>query len=253
MSAVSYRRLVVLYTLVPITALATLVAFTLQLCFIWPAARSPSPLLDVTVLAAAWAAAHGARAPIFSASSLCGRFANAWTLGLATIVHTATEELARLGALLLLRLQLADFREGASADDPSFARAWWAALGWAALEVAVGIAQGYEQLALYRDVLPGGTRHSAYFHHHQLLSERTPLTSRTPLQTYGASPMMNSSLNGSVDYLDDELTHLIEIKSRAELEDVFGVPIPVRIRSVCVESVKLLAEHSHFHLRLAAH
>jgi len=30
---------------------------------------------------------------------------------------------------------------------------WWLALGWSLAEVAAGIAQGYETLALYRDVL----------------------------------------------------------------------------------------------------
>jgi hypothetical protein len=36
---------------------------------------------------------------------------------------------------------------------PAFRRLWWFALGWSLAEVAVGIVQGYEMLALYRDVL----------------------------------------------------------------------------------------------------
>jgi len=37
--------------------------------------------------------------------------------------------------------------------DGSFCRIWWVALGWAAAEAIVGIKQGYDGLALYRDVL----------------------------------------------------------------------------------------------------
>jgi hypothetical protein len=41
----------------------------------------------------------------------------------------------------------------ATFNAPAFRRVWWLALGWSLAEVTAGIAQGYETLALYRDVL----------------------------------------------------------------------------------------------------
>jgi len=38
-------------------------------------------------------------------------------------------------------------------EDGAFKRIWWVALGWAAAEAIVGIKQGYESIALYKDVL----------------------------------------------------------------------------------------------------
>jgi len=38
-------------------------------------------------------------------------------------------------------------------EDVAFKRVWWVALGWAAAEAVVGIKQGYENIALYKDVL----------------------------------------------------------------------------------------------------
>jgi len=38
-------------------------------------------------------------------------------------------------------------------QDDAFRRVWWVALGWAAAEAVVGIKQGYESIALYKDVL----------------------------------------------------------------------------------------------------
>ena len=38
-------------------------------------------------------------------------------------------------------------------EDVAFKRVWWIALGWAAAEAVVGIKQGYENIALYKDVL----------------------------------------------------------------------------------------------------
>jgi hypothetical protein len=38
-------------------------------------------------------------------------------------------------------------------EDIAFKRVWWVALGWAAAEAVVGIKQGFENIALYKDVL----------------------------------------------------------------------------------------------------
>ena len=38
-------------------------------------------------------------------------------------------------------------------EDVAFKRVWWIALGWAAAEAVLGVKQGYENIALYKDVL----------------------------------------------------------------------------------------------------
>jgi hypothetical protein len=46
-------------------------------------------------------------------------------------------------------------------QDDAFRRVWWIALGWAAAEAIVGIKQGYENIALYRDVLVSVSKNSS--------------------------------------------------------------------------------------------
>jgi hypothetical protein len=57
----------------------------------------------------------------------------------------------RTAAFPMLALAVPDGE--ATFHAPAFRRVWWLALGWSLAEVAAGIAQGYETLALYRDVL----------------------------------------------------------------------------------------------------
>jgi len=68
---------------------------------------------------------------------------------LGTALHVVLRNALRTAALPILAIHggAATFRA------PAFRRVWWLALGWSLAEVAAGIAQGYETLALYRDVL----------------------------------------------------------------------------------------------------
>ena len=68
---------------------------------------------------------------------------------LGTALHVILRNALRTAALPMLAIPggAATFR------SPAFRRVWWLALGWSLAEVAAGVAQGYETLALYRDVL----------------------------------------------------------------------------------------------------
>jgi hypothetical protein len=68
---------------------------------------------------------------------------------LGTALHVVLRNALRTAALPICAISggAATFR------DLKFRRVWWLALGWSLAEVAAGIAQGYETLALYRDVL----------------------------------------------------------------------------------------------------
>ena len=68
---------------------------------------------------------------------------------LGTALHVILRNALRTAALPILAIPggAATFR------SPAFRRVWWLALGWSLAEVAAGVAQGYETLALYRDVL----------------------------------------------------------------------------------------------------
>ncbi|KAF5329652.1 hypothetical protein D9619_008923 [Psilocybe cf. subviscida] len=63
-------------------------------------------------------------------------------------------------------------------QDDAFRRVWWIALGWAAAEAIVGIKQGYENIALYREVLVNVSKNSG----------KAGLMSKTPINGGGLAP-----------------------------------------------------------------
>ena len=73
------------------------------------------------------------------------------TSALGTALHVILRNALRTATFPMLALSTpggyATFRA------PAFRRVWWLALGWSLAEVTAGIAQGYEALAVYRDVL----------------------------------------------------------------------------------------------------
>jgi hypothetical protein len=68
---------------------------------------------------------------------------------LGTALHVVLRNALRTAALPVLAIPGGP----ATFDAPAFRRVWWLALGWSFAEVTAGIAQGYQTLALYRDVL----------------------------------------------------------------------------------------------------
>ncbi len=181
-------------------------------------------------------------------------------------------------------------------EDVAFKRVWWIALGWAAAEAVLGVKQGYENIALYKDVLvsvrksitkPDDTNHVA-FSADPLVSGAAGVsrggTAATPSQNVGKRPLaeredqgpqefprrrdhsssLSSIASGAVcedhiasamlgerrplltfsnstngpsltkgnrilteDEVEQDLEELIRLKSREDLEDVYGMPFIV--------------------------
>lgn len=208
---------------------------------------------------------------------------------ISTFLHTIISLLLRVVAISLLFIQTNTRSANPTWRDESFKRVWWVALGWAAAEAAVGIKQGYEGITLYRDVLVSVRRGpelgpEAAVHAHrrgdqstshtactvtppsvnqsllemdtsgpeeaslrQRSGEREPLIPRKPLN----GDMLPSSLQREVEH---DLDQLIAIKSREELEEVYGMPVIVSsIRIYTVEVTNLFSANSGVHLLSASY
>jgi hypothetical protein len=108
--------------------------------------RSPELLLSISL----FALSHSLNPYLFAlAGALLPHPLSEYVLG--TTLHVLLRNALRLSAFPLLQLAVPDGTTMYRA--PAFRRLWWFALGWSLAEVAVGIVQGYETLALYRDVV----------------------------------------------------------------------------------------------------
>jgi len=177
---------------------------------------------------------------------------------LSTFFQVLSQELLRLSVLVLLGIKLAQRREDeegvvvwlvdAWVDtwDPAFTRVWWIAMGWAAADVVVGLAQGYDQLSLYKDVLQPYSDPSS--HDSPTVSVRqsptrtgkqpvrlsapptTTTNPRPPSYSYSPPNIVVHSVQPSQEVLtpdlETQISHLLALKSRAEIEDVYGLPLP---------------------------
>ena len=317
----SYRRALISYTLtVTLSSSIFLVLFGVLKITAWPHELQPSPLREFLVAAGAWTVAYALRLPIHFLMTLCHNYVNAYTTILSTFLQVFTQEALRLAILVLIQLHLE--RPGKHASralsfdptlpsptdpdldwaplpdvyDRAFTQAWWLGMGWATVDVAVGIAQGYEQLSLYRDVLardalardrhqqrshaqtssPSPSRQKRVLRSNQQTPRDPPLSTRshsnyqlggslqveppveapppptnnnasgaasivihaTPERMPTNDPVNTTDQNGAVAQegqthfrtslrdLEAELSHLITRKQRAELEEVYGSPLP---------------------------
>lgn len=311
--AASYRRALISYTLtVTLSSSVFLVLFGVLKIAAWPHELHPSPLREFLLAAGAWTVAFALRIPILFISTLCNTYVNAFTIMLSTFLQVLTQEGLRLAILILLQLHLE--RPGKHASrafmtvvsviipdgngdpttpepyldwaplpdvwDQAFTQVWWLGMGWATVDVAVGIVQGYGQLSLYRDVLARERSHAITSSpsppprqkrtrsNHNLPTPSIGTRSASNLRSHtaglpqpdaGASAASQESFirvshtpqrmltgdhpNGGrrtsnvgdeehtviVTHLRDleaELSHLITRKQRAELEEVYGSPLP---------------------------
>ncbi|KAG8797466.1 hypothetical protein FRC17_007733, partial [Serendipita sp. 399] len=173
----SYTRALVSYTLiVTLSSTIFLALFGVLKILAWPHSLHPSPLREFLVGAAGWTVAYASRIPILYILTLGNNYVNAFTSTVSTFVQVSGQEIIRLAVVILLQIHLdrppiqetqahssSRFRSDGSVPPDwaplpdvwhtAFTQVWWLALGWAAIDVTVGVVQGYEQLALYRDVL----------------------------------------------------------------------------------------------------
>ncbi|KAG8863538.1 hypothetical protein FRB96_008278 [Tulasnella sp. 330] len=174
---IPYSTIIRNYALVPVVSLLFLVSLIALFTLCWaptgahhpPDSTYPYPphIPELLVGAAAWIVSYSLRVPSFLiTSSFLGL-----PLWLSTMLHVTLEEVLRWGALILLGVRLGDSpcqelcgdEDGEnrilepSTRDEAFRRVFWVAVGWALVEVCWSISQGYEQLALYKDVLPSSS------------------------------------------------------------------------------------------------
>ncbi|KAJ7123754.1 hypothetical protein C8R44DRAFT_152259 [Mycena epipterygia] len=230
----SYKCLVALYTLAPLTAVIAfaLLAILPYVAYRCPTPHSPTypyiwilpfPLAEILASAALYSLSHLLRSPIYTLSAILVISPHPLPATLlSTTLHTLLSTAARLFTLALLLVRHHAVYAYPTWQDSAFIRVWWAALGWAAADAVVSVHQGYAGLALYRDVLVSPSPPPSD-------PERTPL-----LPPRRADPDPDTEL-------DRDMEQLIELKAREELEDVFGLPL-VRIPAFipCLQRINSL-------------
>ncbi|KAG6910376.1 hypothetical protein DXG01_011091 [Tephrocybe rancida] len=158
----SYRRLVLLYTLIPITfvvvfsMLAALPYVLYPMNHDWPYPSVPyfqHPFPELLASASLFSLSHLLRDPIITiATSIFPSPSAAVPTVLATALHTLVSLTLQQSALPLLQVTQ-NTPPRPTTHDGAFRRVWWLALGWAATEAIIGICQGYQARSHYRDVL----------------------------------------------------------------------------------------------------
>ncbi|KAF5390020.1 hypothetical protein D9757_003815 [Collybiopsis confluens] len=163
----SFRRLLALYTFVPLSFLVAFIFLAFLPTWIYSLPKNqpeissvlPFPLPELAVSAGLWSLSYLLHTFIYSFSvflsaTICGLSHYSFSTILSTILQVFLCLVLRLVSLpiLLIPHHLLVIHTPTWAD-PDFRRVWWIALGWAAAEAAVAIKQGYQNVALYRDVL----------------------------------------------------------------------------------------------------
>ncbi|KAF8890740.1 hypothetical protein BD779DRAFT_1516823 [Infundibulicybe gibba] len=272
----SYERLVWLYTFVPATLILaiTILAF---LPSIFYRSQSPSPYpyapyfpfpLPEFIAAPDYSLALYISSPF---PAISAAFSTIFT----TITHTLLTTLFRQISIPLLLIPQHMVHRSPTWADPAFVRVWWLALGWAAAESVVAVKQGYESIALYRDVLvtveklhavPAsnsgfyGATENASFPLRTTddtssramglwgdLGERESLISRRVAGTRKPFP------SGLEDQVEHSIDQLLCLKNREELEEVYGMPfirIPMFIS--CLQRINCLFLSLGFNLLLSS-
>lgn len=255
----SYTRLVQTYTVVPLTSLLVwlLAAFVPPL--IWttdapttpPVPYFPTPLPELLLSISLFALSHSLDPYLFTfASALLPHPLSENVLG--TTLHVLLRNSLRLSAFPLLHLAVPN--DTAMYRATAFRRLWWFALGWSLAEVAVGIVQGYEMLALYRDVLvPEGrarelaaatlsARARAPKNGGARVTSASPPRARderlwesmsraedgvTISEVIGSPVRRHPTTANGVDIqveVDKDFDELVAVKAREELEELYGFP-----------------------------
>lgn len=242
----SYPRLIHLYTLVPFTSLATwlLLGVLIPLAFVPGQPRPPhpkffpSPIPEFITSAAFWSFSYQLRLPFFSLISSVVKNSNVAVI-LHTSSHVIINNLLRLAILPILHIRDDMQHHYPARTDYAFFRIWWASLGWSFAEVVVAIWQGYEQLALYRDVMIPPSRVKEF------LGAAVPPEERDcyeiPITDLVASTdllLPQQPSDNEEDELEQNLDKLVRIKSRGELEQVYGVPvIDIPVFITCLQRI----------------
>ncbi|TFK48220.1 hypothetical protein OE88DRAFT_1647215 [Heliocybe sulcata] len=260
----SFTRLVALYTIIPTTCLLVFALLALLPQITWhphpPLGYHrllPFPFPELLLSVSLWSLSHLLRIPLFTlASALLPSYPATSTL-LSTALHVALQTALRTSSFLLVGLEIRKDIGNPHWHDPAFLQAWWLALGWALADVSVGIAQGYNQIALYRDVLISEEDTNVLHESYDLAGHQRPgkiLLTDSPISMsvndYYASrrnTMVSNGTNGGdrwrpvEEEVDKDLEALIAFKTREELEEVYGLPvIKIPVFVSCLQRVDSL-------------
>jgi hypothetical protein len=222
-----------LYTFVPLTSLVTwlLLGVFVPLAFIPRQPHHPhpkffpSPLPEFITSAALWSFSYQLRLPLFSIISSAVHNPN-----VAVVLHASSHvivwNLLRLAVLPILGIRGDMEYYFPTYSDYAFFRVWWASMGWSFVEVVVATWQGYEQLALYKDVMIPSSRVKDFIRASVPPDEQD--YDEIPVADLAAStdfllPVQHS--DNENDELEQNLDKLVRIKSREELEQVYGAPV----------------------------
>lgn len=190
---------------------------------LWPSTGRSSSLalhLGLAILGAAvWTLSFALRIPLYLLSSLLCHTMRTLTPYVSASLQVFVEESLRLSSLILVHLHYRE-KSTLSPYDPTFSYVWTVALGWAAVEVAVSVYQGYCQLLLYKDTITSD-------------DSTWPHLPRLPGATEG--PLFHNF----EDSLSEEIDRVIRSRERAELEALYGIPVPVRRKPYMIKHIAL--------------
>ncbi|TFK29112.1 hypothetical protein FA15DRAFT_664425 [Coprinopsis marcescibilis] len=162
----SYRRIVMLYSLTPISTILTFVCLACFPIFVYPLSPDsphssypyspylPYPFPELLTAAALWSLSQLLRESVSAFSASIPDTVGAFFVPLiTTLSQTLISIFLKLSTIVLLLIAANTEQHQPTWRDHSFRRVWAVALGWAGIEAIVGIKQGYEHIALYHDVL----------------------------------------------------------------------------------------------------
>ncbi|KAG9097856.1 hypothetical protein FRC06_007109 [Ceratobasidium sp. 370] len=148
----------------------------------------------------------------------------------------AAQEGLRLGVLVLLGVRLhawhghPQWAPFPTPQDEAFRDAWWMALGWSTVEAGLSIFQGYEQLALYKDLFEARDRDEETWRNTTVnalqFDSRTVSRSTSSAMDEDAKRAAILSTSELASIADEDLMQSIQQRDREALELVFGVPLP---------------------------
>ena len=257
----SYRRIVAMHTFVPLSSLLLLGLLAYGPHLFWKYRPSPpeshppyfpSPLPQFLVSSALWSLAYLLRTPLFSlVSFIFDRLSTVLVTLVFNILHVFLYNTFRVSSLPILRIRDAMHHDLPTWRDPAFFKVWWIALGWATIDVAVGIWQSYVQIALYRNVMVPEDRVSQILAQGSAAGSVTNLLSPEaeevlPLSPRTENPKAGSSTPGTLDdairvAVDQDLEQLMNLKEREDVEEIYG--LPVIVRAVPSKICSLLTSH----------
>jgi hypothetical protein len=262
-----------LYTVVPVTTLLSFICLALVPTLVFPTQTHsslfpyppylPFPVLEALTATALWSLSYLLRDFLYATTlfivSPLSSSAIISTILSATL-QTTSNLLLRQIAIPILLIPYYSIKHHPTWKDDAFKRVWWVALGWAAAEAVVGVKQGYESIALYKDVLvsvvdmstlntqrerlaaPQRQNHDereddslSIGSNHNIITEEDfpPPISDEHQPLLRTMTKLDDRLQAEND-VERDLDQLIALKNREELEEVYGIPVIVTVFFICL-------------------